>query len=100
MRQVLLDLHAEHVARELLLELGGIRRVELDGEAQDRLGERQAHLAVERLVEVEPVPHLLRAGVLEPEVVRLEQVHLLAHLLEQHAAQRLRLSQTYRAPLY
>lgn len=55
-RQVGLDLHGEEVARELLLELRRIGRVELDAEAQHRrrVGQRQAQLPVQRLLHVQP----------------------------------------------
>lgn len=57
----------------LLLQLGWIRGVEFNAESQHWIDERQAHLTVHWLLQIQPVfgmsGHLL---VLQSEVVRLE----------------------------
>ena len=85
--QILLDLHTKEIASELLLELGRVRGVELDGEAKKRVRQRQFQLPVHRLFQVQPVLDFLRSGVLEPKIVRFQEAHLLAHLVKQDAAQ-------------
>ena len=53
--EVALYLQAEQVARELLLELRRIRRVELDAEPEERIDQRQPHLPANWFLEVQPV---------------------------------------------
>ena len=53
--------------------------------------ENHVHLLIHGFVPVQPVGGAPVVRVLQPEVVRLQQVELLAHLLEQHLAASLRL---------
>ena len=53
--------------------------------------EAHVHLLIHGFVPVQPVGGAPVVRVLQPEVVRLQQVELLAHLLEQHLAASLRL---------
>ena len=53
--------------------------------------EAHVHLLIHGFVPVQPVGGAPVVCVLQPEVVRLQQVELLAHLLEQHLAASLRL---------
>ena len=53
--------------------------------------EAHVHLLIHGFVPVQPVGGAPVVRVLQPEVVSLQQVELLAHLLEQHLATGLRL---------
>ena len=53
--------------------------------------EAHVHLLIHGFVPVQPVGGAPVVRVLQPEVVGLQQVELLAHLLEQHLAASLRL---------
>ena len=53
--------------------------------------EAHVHLLIHGFVPVQPVGGAPVVRVLQPEVVGLQQVELLAHLLEQHLAAGLRL---------
>ena len=53
--------------------------------------EAHVHLLIHGFVPVQPVGGAPVVRVLQPEVVSLQQVELLAHLLEQHLAASLRL---------
>ena len=53
--------------------------------------EDHVHLLIHGFVPVQPVGGAPVVRVLQPEVVSLQQVELLAHLLEQHLATGLRL---------
>jgi hypothetical protein len=86
--QVALDLQAKEVARVLLLELSWVVCVEFNTESQERIDQRESDLAIQCLLQIEPV-FRARGGlrVLETEVVRLQEVQLPTDLLEQHLSQ-------------
>jgi hypothetical protein len=86
LRQVPLHLEAEQVPRELLLELARIWGVEFDAEVEQGVDQRQTQLSRDGFLQVQPVPRPPRVRVLQPEIIRFQQMELLADLIEEDAA--------------